>query len=47
MLTYEDCSPINKIERILLRAVETDALNPNISVSEFESKLDNVIGKVH
>ncbi len=46
MLTYEDCSPINKLERILLRAVENDALDPNISVSEFKTKIDNVIYKL-
>lgn len=46
LLTYDDCAGLNKFERILLKIVEKDALDPNISVSDFKTKIDNIIPKL-
>lgn len=46
LLTYDDCASLNKFERILLKVIEKDALDPDISVSDFETKIDNIIPKL-
>lgn len=46
LLTYDDCAGLNKFERILLKIVEKDALDPDISVSDFKTKIDNIIPKL-
>ena len=46
LLTYEDCVGLNKFERILLKIVEKDALDTDISVSAFETKIAHIIPKL-
>lgn len=46
LLTYDDCIGLNKLERILMKIVEKDALDPDISVSDFKTKIENIIPKL-
>ena len=46
LLTYDDCIGLNKLERILMKIVEKDDLDPDISVSDFETTIENLIPKL-